>query len=131
MGVSRFLTRVYQPPPLLEDVRPMKLNISQLLDYQRCPVYWHHKYISRRTTSPTAALNDGTYWHALAEVWLKGEPLLPESSNPVQDRMRQFVENGGLPKFPVLGTEVTLEMDLGNHRLVGRASFGRLLLIGK
>lgn len=97
----------------------MILNVSQVLEFQACPVRWQNRYIHKRAVAPTAALSDGTYWHKLAEAWLKGDPLLPAAEGAVQDRMRALVEEGGLPRLPVCATEIALEMPLGRHTLVG------------
>lgn len=97
----------------------MVLNVSQLLDYQRCPVYWHHKYVSKRGPEPGDALAHGTYFHKCAEQYLKNEPLIPPSFDPVTDRMRETFESGAFPKLPVVATEIVLEMPLGHHTLIG------------
>jgi hypothetical protein len=98
----------------------MVLNVSQLLDYQKCPLFWYFRHVKRRGPPPyDGALKDGTYWHKLAEAWLTENPLLPPSDGTVQDAMRHFVEEGNLPRIPVVAAEKVLEMPLGRHTLVG------------
>jgi hypothetical protein len=97
----------------------MKINISQILEYQRCPVSWYNKYQLKRGPAPGVALSDGLYFHALCEAYYKELELLPPSEGTQQDAMRAFVEEGNLPKFNIIDVERVIEMPLGAHVLVG------------
>lgn len=52
-----------------------KLSVTKLSDFERCPAYYHHKYVLKIPTPLTDSLTNGIALHDAAERYLLGKDI--------------------------------------------------------
>lgn len=101
----------------------MRINVSQILAYERCPTYWIGRYVAcRGPEQKSKALRFGNRYHDLCEFdrW-KADPL----DTPLEKKQllygfalwRRARESWGIR---VIDTEVSMEMQVGEHTVFGQ-----------
>lgn len=61
----------------------MDINISQVLDFQRSEMDWYFKYVRKRVPKGrSTALDVGTWWHSLMEIYFKSLQAGPGPPSP-------------------------------------------------
>jgi len=124
----------------------VKFNISQIIEFEKCPVRWYFRYVMRRVPRSTYEawpLVLGTHTHKFFERFFSNflpqhhaanlfldECLNSNDLQPIDKRVKQAAQAEMMAtalrrwksdyEFKTLNTEEVLEAPLGGHTLVGR-----------
>jgi len=101
----------------------VRINISQILAYERCPTYWAAQYLAKRGPEQNSkALRLGNRWHDLCEhdKWRKDSKDTPTEELQLRYGLKLWREARAEWGISIFDTEVALEMELGGHTLFGQ-----------